>query len=38
MPLAELEWVFDDNTLTLSSGLPPDAYATSVLRELMKLS
>lgn len=36
IPLAELEWSLADNTLTLSFRLPPGAYATSVLRELMK--
>lgn len=36
VPLAELEWVLDGSTITLSFVLPPGAYATSVLRELMK--
>lgn len=36
IPLAELEWSLGGNTLTLSFCLPPGAYATSVLRELMK--
>ena len=36
VPLAELEWSLDDHVLTLSFNLPPGAYATSVLRELMK--
>jgi tRNA pseudouridine13 synthase len=36
IPLAELEWSLDGSVLTLSFGLPPGAYATSVLRELMK--
>jgi tRNA pseudouridine13 synthase len=38
IPLAELEWSLGDDTLTLSFSLPPGAYATSVLRELMKES
>jgi tRNA pseudouridine13 synthase len=38
IPLAELEWSLDGNTLTLSFSLPPGAYATSVLRELTKVS
>ncbi|HEY7532139.1 MAG TPA: tRNA pseudouridine(13) synthase TruD [Nitrospiraceae bacterium] len=36
--LAELEWSLDGPVVTLSFVLPPGAYATSVLRELMKLS
>ena len=36
IPLTELEWSLNDNVLTLSFSLPPGAYATSVLRELMK--
>lgn len=36
IPLAELEWSLDGSVLTLSFALPPGAYATSVLRELMK--
>lgn len=36
IPLAELEWALDGSTLTLAFTLPPGAYATSVLRELMK--
>ncbi|HWF59559.1 MAG TPA: tRNA pseudouridine(13) synthase TruD [Nitrospira sp.] len=36
IPLAELEWSLGDAALTLSFSLPPGAYATSVLRELMK--
>lgn len=36
VPLAELEWALYDDVLTLSFSLPPGAYATSVLRELMK--
>jgi tRNA pseudouridine13 synthase len=31
-----LEWALDGAVLTLSFSLPPGAYATSVLRELMK--
>ena len=38
VPLAELEWSLDGSTLTLAFALPPGAYATSVLRELMKVS
>lgn len=38
IPLAELEWSLGDKALTLSFSLPPGAYATSVLRELMKTS
>ncbi len=37
IPLTDLDWVLDDSTLTLSFSLPPGAYATSVLRELMKV-
>ncbi len=36
IPLAELDWSLDGSVLTLSFALPPGAYATSVLRELMK--
>lgn len=36
IPLAELEWSLDGSVLTLAFVLPPGAYATSVLRELMK--
>ncbi|MBH0191053.1 MAG: tRNA pseudouridine(13) synthase TruD [Nitrospira sp.] len=36
VPLAELDWSLDGSVLTLSFTLPPGAYATSVLRELMK--
>lgn len=38
IPLAELEWSLAGDILTLSFRLPPGAYATSVLRELMKIS
>ena len=38
IPLAELEWSLSGDVLTLSFRLPPGAYATSVLRELMKIS
>ena len=38
IPLAELEWSLNDSILVLSFSLPPGAYATSVLRELMKVS
>lgn len=34
--LDDLAWSLQDSTLTLSFTLPPGAYATSVLRELMK--
>ena len=37
VPLGELEWSLDGSILTLSFVLPPGAYATSVLRELMKI-
>jgi tRNA pseudouridine13 synthase len=36
MPLRDLEWSLDGAVLTLSFLLPPGAYATSLLRELMK--
>jgi tRNA pseudouridine13 synthase len=36
VPLSELEWSLDGSTLTLAFTLPPGAYATNVLRELMK--
>jgi tRNA pseudouridine13 synthase len=35
--LEELTWALKGNTVTLSFTLPPGAYATSVLRELMKM-
>jgi len=35
--LAELDWSLDSSDLTISFSLPPGAYATSVLRELMKV-
>jgi tRNA pseudouridine13 synthase len=34
--LDELDWSLADDTLALHFSLPPGAYATSVLRELMK--
>lgn len=34
--LEELDWSLEGRTLTLTFALPPGAYATSVLRELMK--
>lgn len=37
VPLADLAWDLEGAVLTLSFSLPPGAYATSVLRELMKL-
>jgi tRNA pseudouridine13 synthase len=36
VPLVDLEWNLDGCLLTLAFSLPPGAYATSVLRELMK--
>jgi tRNA pseudouridine13 synthase len=36
IPLTDLEWSLDGSALTLAFTLPPGAYATSVLRELMK--
>jgi tRNA pseudouridine13 synthase len=36
VPLAELEWSLNGSILTISFSLPPGAYATSVLREVMK--
>jgi tRNA pseudouridine13 synthase len=36
VPLVDLEWTLDGAVLTLAFSLPPGAYATSVLRELMK--
>jgi tRNA pseudouridine13 synthase len=36
VPLAELEWSLEGSVLGLAFSLPPGAYATSVLRELMK--
>lgn len=36
IPLTELEWSLNGSVLTLAFTLPPGAYATSVLRELMK--
>ncbi|MCP9464845.1 MAG: tRNA pseudouridine(13) synthase TruD [Nitrospira sp.] len=36
VPLRDLEWSLDGSTLTLAFTLPPGAYATNVLRELMK--
>jgi tRNA pseudouridine13 synthase len=36
VPLSELEWSLSGDILTLYFSLPPGAYATSVLRELMK--
>jgi tRNA pseudouridine13 synthase len=38
VPLADLEWSLSGDALTISFSLPPGAYATSVLRELMKVS
>ena len=37
VPLVDVDWSLDGSTLTLSFSLPPGAYATSVLRELMKM-
>jgi len=36
VPLADLDWSLDGSALNLAFALPPGAYATSVLRELMK--
>jgi len=36
IPLTELEWSLGGDVLILSFSLPPGAYATSVLREVMK--
>ena len=36
VPLADVEWSLDGSVLTLAFSLQPGAYATSVLRELMK--
>ncbi|MCP9472717.1 MAG: tRNA pseudouridine(13) synthase TruD [Nitrospira sp.] len=36
VPLADLEWSLDGSILTLVFTLPPGAYATNVLGELMK--
>ena len=36
VPLVEPEWSLDGSVLTLAFSLSPGAYATSVLRELMK--
>ena len=38
VPLTKLDWTVDGDTVTICFGLPPGAYATSVLRELMKPS
>ena len=34
--LDSLQWLFDSNVLSLSFELPPGAYATSLLNELIK--
>jgi len=36
VPLGDLEWSLEGSMLRLAFSLPPGAYATSVLRELMK--
>ena len=36
VPLTDLEWTLEASVLTLAFSLPPGAYATSVLREVMK--
>jgi tRNA pseudouridine13 synthase len=36
VPLADLDWSLEGSALALSFALPPGAYATSVLREIMK--
>jgi tRNA pseudouridine13 synthase len=38
VPLTDLDWTLGGSALTLAFSLPPGAYATSVLRELMKTS
>lgn len=37
VPLGDLEWSLSADVLTLSFSLPPGAYATSALREVMKV-
>jgi tRNA pseudouridine13 synthase len=37
IPLADLQWTLEGSTLNVSFSLPPGGYATSVLRELMKV-
>jgi len=37
VPLGDADWTLDGSVLTLSFSLPPGAYATSILRELMKV-
>jgi tRNA pseudouridine13 synthase len=37
VPLKDLDWSLKGDVLTLSFVLPPGSYATSVLRELMKV-
>jgi len=37
IPLVDLEWELEGTVLTLSFSLPSGAYATNVLRELMKI-
>jgi tRNA pseudouridine13 synthase len=37
VPLVGPEWTLDGSVFTLAFSLPPGAYATSVLRELMKV-
>jgi tRNA pseudouridine13 synthase len=37
VPLKEPDWAIEGSVLTLSFSLPPGAYATSLLRELMKM-
>ncbi len=34
--LVDLDWSINDSVLTISFALPPGAYATSLLREIMK--
>lgn len=36
VPVVDLEWTLERSILTLAFSLPPGAYATSLLRELMK--
>lgn len=36
VPIKDLTWTLDEDRLTVTFSLPPGAYATNVLRELMK--
>lgn len=37
IPMSDLAWSWEGHALTVTFALPPGAYATSVLRELMKV-